>query len=259
MFRFPTFVKLVITLFVCFSLLLSGCQKRKPPLLVCLFFDDAWENQYDAALPILLEFDFKATFGVITNNIGTGQGFWKYMDESKLKELASYGMDIACHTKTHADLTANLTHEQMQQEIVDSKKQLEGLGFKIRTFVYPYCEWNNKAIGYVEEAGYISARSCGGIPQTYYPITNDTKAKYHVPTYPITDQSFWRFQRIVNHASKDSVVCLTYHFISDTGPQQTSTPVQNFYEQMRYLKENGFKVVILSDLVEVAKGKLTTR
>jgi peptidoglycan/xylan/chitin deacetylase (PgdA/CDA1 family) len=94
-------------------------------------------NQYDVALPILLQHDFKASFAVITGSIGTGEGFWKYMGEKELKKLAKYGMDIAVHTKSHPDLTANLTDAQLPEEIIGSKKYLEKLGFEVRTFVAP--------------------------------------------------------------------------------------------------------------------------
>jgi len=44
------------------------------------------------------------------------------------------------------------------------------------------------------------------------------------------------------------VIVLTYHYIIDDGPKETSTPTKNFQEQMKYLKENNFQVVLLSEL-----------
>jgi peptidoglycan/xylan/chitin deacetylase (PgdA/CDA1 family) len=242
------------------TLILSvGCQETiipKPtpkPIssdarLVCLFFDDAFSNQYDVALPVLLEHDFKATFGVITGHIGTGHNLWEYMDKKHLKELAEYGMDIACHTKTHPHLTANLTDEQLRKEIIDSKKHLEEMGFEVTTMVYPFYEWDDRVIESVIEAGYTCAR--GGWPEegAYDLTTTDAKTRYHVPSWQITNQSLERFKIIVEEAGRYSVVSLVYHFISDTGPEVTSTPVANFQAQMSYLKEAGFTVVLFPDL-----------
>lgn len=121
--------------------------------LVSLFFDDGWQNQHDVALPILLDYNFRASFSVITSKIGTGEGFSEYMGVKELKELAKYGMDIASDTKTHPHLTANLTDQQLHEEIIDSKRYLEKMGFKVPTFVYPYYEWNDVALNYVREAG----------------------------------------------------------------------------------------------------------
>lgn len=253
-------MKTKLTIIVCllFLMLLIGCHEQASlqpaPIspdakLVCLFFDDGWQNQYDVALPILLEYDFKATFSVISGEIGHGQGLRKYMGVKELKELAEYGMDIACHTKTHPHLTANLTDQQLREEIINSKKHLEKMGFKVRTFVYPYYEWNDVVLNYVREAGYVCAR--GGWPEAeaYNLTTTDPETRYHVPSYAITNENIEEFKYILGQASRHSVVCLTYHHISDTAPPEASTPVQGFHEQMRYLKEAGFTIVLLPDLI----------
>ena len=218
--------------------------------LVCLFFDDGWQNQYDVALPVLLEHDFKATFGIITDHIGTGENIWEYIDVEEIHTLADYGMDIGGHTKTHPDLTENLSDQQLTEEIIESKEHLEKLGFQIRTFVYPYCHWNDRVIGFVKQAGYTCARSCIWEEAFYNLDTTDTEARFHVASRSIVQHDFDQFKSVVNEADNRNVVCLTYHFISDTGPESTSTPVTNFVEQMRYLKENGFTIVLLPDLIE---------
>jgi peptidoglycan/xylan/chitin deacetylase (PgdA/CDA1 family) len=253
-------IKIAIILCPVLLTLFMGCQeavipkpapKPIPPdaRLVCLFFDDAFLNQYDAALPVLLENDFKATFGVITGSIGKGHGLWEYMDEKELKELAKYGMDIGGHTRTHPNLTENLTDEQLQEEIIDSKKHLEKMGFEVTTMVYPYYAWDDRVIKYVREAGYTCARSGWSHEGAYDLTTADPEARYHVSAWQITRQDMSRFQFIVSKASRQSVVSLVYHFISNTGPEETSTPVANFQAQMSYLKEAGFTVVPLPDLI----------
>ena len=53
---------------------------------VCLFFDDGWKNQFDEALPVLKEFGFKASFGVITDYMGLDrETFWSRMDVAESK------------------------------------------------------------------------------------------------------------------------------------------------------------------------------
>jgi peptidoglycan/xylan/chitin deacetylase (PgdA/CDA1 family) len=239
--------------------------------LVCLFFDDGYQNQYDVALPILLHHGFKATFSIITGSVGTGTGIYKYMGDKELKELARYGMGIASHSKTHPHLTGPPTEAQLQsefsevygrdtttptklsdkqslEEIVGSKTYLDKLGFKVRTFVYPYYEYDDSVIGYVKEAGYVCARSGGRSEPPYDIRTTDAEARYHVPSHAILSQNLEQFKSIVDQAGRYSVVCLTYHHISDVGPVETSTRIADFAEQMRYLKEAGFTVVLLPDL-----------
>lgn len=213
---------------------------------VCLFFDDGWKNQFDEALPVLKELEFKASFGVIADYIGLGRGtFWSRMNTAELKELQGCGMDIACHTKTHPHML-NLTHEQLRDEIIASKNALTQLGFDVKTFVCPYGELNSTVVDHVKEAGYLCARTLK--PETYSLENSDQNAKYRIGSWPITNQSLDDFKQILSHSAENDVVVLAYHFISDEGPVETSTPVQNFYEQMKYLKKNNFEVMLLPKL-----------
>jgi peptidoglycan/xylan/chitin deacetylase (PgdA/CDA1 family) len=216
--------------------------------LVCLFFDDCFVNQYEVALPVLLEYDFKATFGVITGHIGTGQDIWEYMDEDELKTVAGHGMDIACHTRTHPDLTANLTDERLREEIVYPKTHLENMGFKVSTIVYPYYHYDNRIIGFVMDAGYTCGRAGWSASREFDPRRGDPKARYHVPSWQITNQDMERFKSIVGGAERYAVVSLVYHFIADDGPVETSTPVENFKAQMAYLNEAGYTVIPLPEV-----------
>ncbi len=216
--------------------------------LVSLFFDDAFLNQYEVALPVLRQYDFRATFGVITGSIGKGHGLWKYMDKKKLKELAGYGMDIASHTVNHVSLTANLKDKQLRQEVFNSKEALEDMGFKVSTMVYPFYEWNDRAIACVTEAGYTCARAGWSNEKAYDLASTDPKARYHVFSWQISNQDMEQFKLYLKEAGPDTLVGLTYHFISDTGPAATSTPVASFKAQMAYLKEAGYTVVPLPQL-----------
>ena len=178
--------------------LLAGCQgslatqvETPQPIpdntkLVWIFFDDGWQDQFDAALPVLKQNGFKATFGIIIDGIGGGgEGYKKYMGERELKKLADSGMELACHSWTHPNLTENLSDQELQHEIIDSKKYLEDLGFKINTFVYPYYAWDERVINYVKKADYVCAR--GGWPDEEPFDLNlaDSDERYHIPNYQI--------------------------------------------------------------------------
>jgi peptidoglycan/xylan/chitin deacetylase (PgdA/CDA1 family) len=221
---------------------------------ICLFFDDGWENQYDYALPVLQEFGFKASFGIITDYIGLDGGtFWGRMNVSELKELERSGMEITSHSKTHPHML-NLTHEQLYNEIIGSKTALTQMGFTVDTFVYPYGEWNSTVIKYVEEAGYLCARALAC--ETYSLDNTDPLNKFHVGSWSITNQGLNEFKEILAHSTENEVVVLVYHFISDEGPESTSTPIRNFYDQMKYLEENGFNVIILSEIFQIKEKSI---
>jgi peptidoglycan/xylan/chitin deacetylase (PgdA/CDA1 family) len=261
-------LKQSLVILFCLLVLLAavGCQDSQPsgptaaPLppvtippdarLVSLFFDDAFLNQYEMALPVLRQYGFRATFGVITGSISKGHGLWEYMDEKHLKELAGCGMDIASHTRTHPNLTANLTEKQLREEIFDSKKELEGMGFKVSTMVYPYYAWNDRVVDFVREAGYTCARAGWCKEKAYNLATTNATARYHTFSWQITNQDMDTFKLYLREAGPKRLVGLTYHFIADDGPAETSTPVANFQAQMTYLAGAGYTVVPLSRLFE---------
>jgi peptidoglycan/xylan/chitin deacetylase (PgdA/CDA1 family) len=255
-------VKNILALGLCLLALFAvgGCQQSIiatpipqttiPPdgKLIGLFFDDAFLNQYEVALPVLREYGFRATFGVITGSIGKGHGLWEYMDKKHLKALADSGMDIASHTVNHVSLANNLTDKRLHQEVFDSKKALEAMGFKVSTMVYPYYEWDDRVIACVKEAGYTCARAGWSREKAYDLTTADPSARYHVFSWQITNQDMDTFKLYLKDAVPNTLIGLTYHFISDDGPAATSTPVANFKAQMGYLKEAGYTVVPLPQL-----------
>ncbi len=255
-----------LTIWLCLLFLLSavGCRGGAspepaaaplPPVvippdarLVSLFFDDCFLNQYEVALPVLREYGFRATFGVITGYFGTGHGLWEYMDVKHLEELAGCGMDIASHTRTHPDLTSNLADEQLRREIIESKQELEKMGFRVSTMVYPYYECDERVIACVREAGYTCARAGWSREEAYHLTNTDENARYRVFSWQITNQDMDTFKVYLEKAGPDTLVSLTYHFIADDGPAETSTPVANFKAQMAFLKEAGYTVVPLPQL-----------
>jgi peptidoglycan/xylan/chitin deacetylase (PgdA/CDA1 family) len=218
--------------------------------LITLSFDDAFYNQYEVALPVLVKYGFRASFGVITDYIGKGHSLMEYMGEDELRELAAWGMDIASHTKNHPDLTGDLSDGQLRSEIIDSKLDLENMGFSVSTMLYPYYKYNDKVIEYVREAGYVCARAGWSKEMVLDITTDEPDAKYHINAWQISDQDMDTFKIIVGRASRNSVVSLVYHLIAYEGPETTSTDVANFYKQMAYLERNGFTVVLLPELFQ---------
>ena len=235
----------------------TGSQTRR---LVALVFDDAWQNQLDVAVPILRQHDFKATFGVITQRVGVGSGsLSRYMNWDALRSLAADGMDIASHTRTHSDLTT-LNESAAWTEISGSKQDLENNGFSnVRTFVYPYYEYDNASVAMVKRAGYIVARD--GLATTHPTFTAGTDSPFEINGIGVTSDGVGRvdqptFEGILDWTGETSTIVLVYHFILPDGTScprdqygecSTTTWQSDFEWQMQYLKDNGFTVVLLPD------------
>ena len=246
---------LLVNIILLFLLIFSGCNKLEttPTItpdsrIVCLFFDDGYQNQYDVVYPILNKYNFKATFSIITSVIGTGTGLYQYMSLDELKDLANNGMDIGSHSITHAHLLT-IPDSQLHDEIFNSKEQLESMGLVINTFVTPFYEWDDKVLDYIIAANYTCARGGGPVDNvTFDPYDPNPRARYHAAPMQISNQTLTKFKSIVNKTGPHAAVCLVYHFVSDDGPSGTSTTLDMFKKQMSYLQSANFTVVTLPEL-----------
>jgi peptidoglycan/xylan/chitin deacetylase (PgdA/CDA1 family) len=103
-------------------------------LSVCLTLDDATEDAYSIAWPLLEEFQMRALLAVPTGRVGQAG----YCSWAQLREMArSPTWNMASHSVTHC----NMANESFDPalEIVESRRQLEDeLGVSVETFVYPY-------------------------------------------------------------------------------------------------------------------------
>ncbi len=118
-----------------------------PDHAVVLTFDDGYLNFYDEAFPVLLRHRFNATLFVVSGHIGglndwapapPGLGTRPLLTWDQLSELATAGMEIGSHGKTHADLQ-RLGPDQVAREIVGSRTDIEArLGRPVETFAYPF-------------------------------------------------------------------------------------------------------------------------
>jgi len=134
-----------------------------PDRPVILTFDDGFDGVHDRALPIIKEFNGKATAFVLgdrsvkTNFWDEREGFpgAALMDSEKVLELAESGFEIGSHSMTHPDLT-KVDSEKAWDEIVRSKEALESLvKAPLISFAYPFGACNPVLEDMVRKAGYL--------------------------------------------------------------------------------------------------------
>lgn len=119
---------------------------------VAITFDDGCETDLLAAAPILREAGFHATFYVTAGFLGQPG----YLSTAQLRELSSSGLEIGCHSMTHAYLN-NLDPDQMRSEIVAARLKLEDVtGSTVEHFSCPGGRYDNAAIALAKQAGYRS-------------------------------------------------------------------------------------------------------
>jgi peptidoglycan/xylan/chitin deacetylase (PgdA/CDA1 family) len=139
-----------------------------PKKTVVLTFDDAYENFYEYAYPVLQKYQFPATVYAISSLIGqsaiwlSDDGFEAppLMDAARLREIKAGGMEIGSHSVSHVRL-AEQTTERIKEEVKRSKFELEdSIGESVIHFCYPYGSHDLRAVEAVAEAGYLSATTC---------------------------------------------------------------------------------------------------
>lgn len=142
-----------------------------------VMFDDAYENVYQFALPILQSKGIEATLGVISSFVGLenqwdftmGKRF-RHATWEQLLEMTAHGWEIASHSCSHNYLSSMSINSQLR-EMAHSRSTLETrLGVSVKHLIYPFGRANKKTAGLALMAGYQSASILGQIlsPKTPY-------------------------------------------------------------------------------------------
>lgn len=147
---------------------LAGARPTPPRALV-LTFDDAYDNFYEQALPILQAHGFPATVYAISGWIGRraawfakdpGRPVPRLMSGARLREIRAAGMTVGSHTVNHVKL-GEATPAVQRTELADSKAALEDLlGEAVGHLCYPFGSFNLNAVRTAAQTGYVSATTC---------------------------------------------------------------------------------------------------
>lgn len=140
-----------------------------PKRLIGIAFDDGTVDNYEYAMPLLLERGFSATIFVTTSGIDRRSPPIPYTESAaeffglskpQICELHRCGIEIGSHGVHHYHLT-RLADEELKEEVVRSKLQLEELlGTSVPTFGYPHGDADFRTARFLQEAGYQSGWNC---------------------------------------------------------------------------------------------------
>lgn len=119
--------------------------------MVVFTIDDGHRSAIDTAVPILMRYHAGATLFIYTDRYKNNSGFYR-----RLGALPS-DFEIASHSLSHSNLLKirDENKNQFYRELVLSKKKLEYYtGRRIKTFAWPYGNYNEDMIQSVFLAGY---------------------------------------------------------------------------------------------------------
>jgi peptidoglycan/xylan/chitin deacetylase (PgdA/CDA1 family) len=256
---------------------------------VILTFDDGYKSQYTNAKPILDKYGYKATFYIVCEYVGGGEGQVHpnvKMTWEDIIALHNEGHDIGSHTMSHDDLDS-LSEKGIEYEVGGSKECLFDHGIIPTSFSYPTNTGaQNAAVVNTVAKYYDIARTandplmylhCDGFKeessQTDCRTFSDDGELNFVNRYSIMgwshdaerrDNSYSdsemldRFIEVVNSQSAyntdgkiNALPIIIWHRIDNSGvgdPEQYATTIDLFEKEIKYLHDNGFKVLTMADL-----------
>src|SRR5919199_4665959 len=249
---------------------------------IILTFGDTLKGQIATAKPILDKYGFKASFFITCGWVGLQRSKDPRMTWQDISSLQKDGQDIESKTMTHRDMS-HLSTADLNFEVAQSKKCLSDHGINSTIFAAPHGNaWNNATI-INEISKYYNLADNGFAPlmflhcdgyknqssqtdcRTYFDNGTLTFAnRYSIRewSHNAVDRKYRYndaviFQRFVQEVNSqqvynkngviDAIPIIAYHDI-DYDKAIDSTDTNLFDQEMKYLHDNGFKVMPMSDI-----------
>jgi peptidoglycan/xylan/chitin deacetylase (PgdA/CDA1 family) len=255
---------------------------------VIITFDDGYKSQYTNAKPILDKYGYKATYYIVCNYVGNGELDHPNarMSWEDITELHKEGYDIGSHSMSHANLDL-LSEKGMEYEIGGSKQCLLDHGINPTSFAYPINTGAEDATVVDIVAKYYDIARTANDPlmflhcnmlkeessQTDCRTYSEDGSLNFVNRYSIIGWShdaerkansyddsemLDKFIEVVNSQSIyntggtiNAIPILIWHRIDNSGegdPEVYATNIDLFEKEIKYLHDNGFKVLTMADI-----------
>jgi peptidoglycan/xylan/chitin deacetylase (PgdA/CDA1 family) len=232
-------ILLLIFLILCF-----GCEKYNDPQdpLIVICFDDNYQSVYNNGLPILNNYNMKATNFVNTGRFGDDESYgWDELIELELV----HGWESAGHTLNHINMPF-CDNEYVEYQIKEDWLNLKNNGLSHESFALPAGNVTVEQIRIIQKY-YKNIRNSYDIKQ-FSPIDETALGYYSFDSSFEPEDMIGRIFRGVDH--KEVLIILGFHSVDDeNGFSANCTPAQ-FEEIISWISENGFEVVTLKEAVK---------
>lgn len=227
-----------------------------PPKTVVLTFDDAVRSHLEVVAPLLKEYGFGATFFICHAWMNDKEYFLSWEEVAELQRM---GFEIGNHTWTHAGFNTPAMAARLAGELALVENELARVGVpKPVTFGWTGNAFGPACLEVLEKAGYRLARR-GMQPEAPYgslelgPLFDPNR--HHPLLIPSAGDAYpdWtleHFKKVVDRAAEGKAAIVQFHGVPDVKHPWVHTPEDRFREYMGYLKEGGFHVIAMRDLLE---------
>ncbi len=248
-------LRLVLSAALWPALWCASAAEPIPAKTVVLTFDDAVKSHVEVVAPLLKEYRFGATFFISHAWMNDREHFMSWEDVTKLHQM---GFEIGNHSWTHVGFNTPSTAARLAGELALVENELRKVGVpKPISFAWTGNAFGPDALAVLEKAGYRLGRR-GMQPEAPYgslelgPLFDPRR--HHPLFIPSAGDAYpnWtleHFQEVVDRATTGQVVVVQFHGVPDVAHPWVHTPEGRFREYMSYLKQGGFHVVAMRDLL----------
>ncbi len=226
-----------------------------PDKLVVLTFDDASKSHVTVAAPLLKKHGFGATF-FVTEGFDFPTNKRDYMTWDEIAQLHRDGFEIGNHTRDHKSPSAKDPNGVIEQlEAINARCLAHGIPRPV-SFAYPgnvldqgrpappSADWGSSSPGEEERPSIRTTRAWGFAyePGLDHPLLIPSAGDAR-PDWTLDD-----FKRAVSQARGGRIAVIQLHGVPDTAHAWVNTPAALFESYVKYLADNGYKVIALRDL-----------
>jgi hypothetical protein len=240
--------------------------------VVIITFGDGLQSQYTYAKPILDKYGFKANFFVTCNKVGLTNSKITWQELVQLyKEghvIGSKTVDYGTKAKGEGDIDLNhLSANKLEYEVGQSKQCLLNHGINTTVFAVPKNLASNNQTVINTIAKYYDLAINGHSNLMYLHANRYSIGEYSMQhirddgTSYDNSQMFSQFIAVLNSQNKfnkggmiNAIPVIGYHDIIAAYPdvsytnQSSDTTLNLFKAEMKYIHDNGFRVITFADL-----------
>ena len=225
-----------------------------PSRIVVLTFDDSVRSHYDVVRPLLLKYNFRATF-FITEGFDFKSNKDDYMTWEQIAQLHRDGFEIGNHTRDHLAIGDEQV-DQLDEQLKAIEDQCIAHGIPAPvSFAWPGNRFSIQAFETLKRHGIRWARRGGG-PE--FPYDRGEGVAYEPYTdHPLLIPSAgdsrpdWQwddFAKAISLGGKNNIVVLQFHGVPDNAHPWVNTPTDRFEQYLHWLAQEQYQVIALRDL-----------
>lgn len=227
--------------------------------LITLSYDDGRRNNYDIALPVHEAFKIPASFAIIANRAVDPDHWGRHMTPKEIVDANKRGVEITSHGVMHRAKFTDLSAEELEFELRESRRILEGFtggDQPVDTLCLPFSA-SNKTVRTETAKHYAITRGHGGR------LNDPLDDNGYVTSYGLRNSStFTEIQELIDEAiSKKKWLVLMLHGVvaESYADRKYDISVSLLKEILAYLDELGdnlIKPVSFSEIIKL-RNELT--